>query len=355
MGTQAAPHPAPAFDQESGDLESGNLKFGGRPSGSAARAGDRITYELACRFSYLQLFPRRFDAVCLRPDPFDAADFAGYWPDRPLLRPDEAIVLRGAPRAGPVPTLSRQGTVLRYVTARRMRYLVDMSGDMERYLQGFSRKSRGTLKRKVNRFTRECGGRPDFRVYRSIEELRAFHRLALPLSRRTYQHRLLDAGLPEDQGFIDRLGRDGEHERAYGYLLFRDGRPISYLYTPIDGRTAYYALLGYAADQAELSPGVVLQYLAFEDLFADPTIERFDFTIGEGQHKRVFANRSVDSFDAVFLQATPRNLAFVASHRTLESTAHLLGRLTARLGLRQTLRKALRRLAARGGEPEPAD
>ncbi|MGZ8346377.1 MAG: GNAT family N-acetyltransferase, partial [Allosphingosinicella sp.] len=98
-------------------------------------------------------------------------------------------------------------------------------------------------------------------------------------------------------------------EQLRGWLLFVEGRPVSYLYAPAEGETLVYAHLGYEPEFAEYSPGTVLQMEAMRQLMAERRFRLFDFTEGEGQHKRQFATDGVDCVDLMLLRPTLANLA----------------------------------------------
>jgi CelD/BcsL family acetyltransferase involved in cellulose biosynthesis len=135
-----------------------------------------------------------------------------------------------------------------------------------------------------------------------------FHALARGLSARTYQERLLGAGLPEGSEALAEMRALAQADRARAWLLFVDERPIAYLWAPAEGLTLIYAYLGYDPDFAEYSPGTVLQLEAMRELMAERKFRLFDFTEGEGQHKRLFATGGVDCVDLLLMRPTLANL-----------------------------------------------
>ena len=127
------------------------------------------------------------------------------------------------------------------------------------------------------------------------------------------------------------------------YLLFLNEKPISYLYSPLDGATAVYRYLGYDPEYAELSPGFVLQWLALECLFKDHQVGYFDFTQGEGEQKRFFATDSRQCADIYFLERSAKRWALVLAHRATDLLSTALGNGLDRLGLKARLKRLLRR------------
>ena len=57
----------------------------------------------------------------------------------------------------------------------------------------------------------------------------------------------------------------------------------------------------------DLSPGSVLMLEAMRDLMSGDRFERFDFTEGEGQHKRAFATGAVPCIDLLLLRPSLTN------------------------------------------------
>lgn len=179
----------------------------------------------------------------------------------------------------------------------------------ETWLAGLSAKSRSTLKRKARKLADASGGALDLRCYRSQDEIAEFHRIARGLSERTYQERLLGAGLPDGAGAIAEMQSLARNGAVRGWLLFLAGRPIAYLYAPAEGETLIYAHLGYDPDFAELSPGTVLQLEAMRQLMEEKAFRLFDFTEGQSEHKRRFETGGIDCVDLLLLRPTPGNLA----------------------------------------------
>jgi CelD/BcsL family acetyltransferase involved in cellulose biosynthesis len=194
-----------------------------------------------------------------------------------------------------------------FVRQRYTRYHADLTLGFDAYLARFSARSRATLLRKLRRFAARSGGTVDIRAYRTAEEYEAFFARARVVSRKSYQERLLDAGLPvrDKEDMLARAARDG----LRAFLLFLDGEPVSYLQLAAEGDTLIYAYLGFDPALAHLSPGTVLQLEAVRLLMEEGRFRRLDFTEGEGQHKRLFATGGVRCIDLLLLRPSLANLA----------------------------------------------
>jgi CelD/BcsL family acetyltransferase involved in cellulose biosynthesis len=225
-----------------------------------------------------------------------------------------------------------------FVRQSYSRHFADLRQDFETYLAGFSAKSRSSLKRKRRKLEERCGGALDVRLYKSPGEMEEFYHHARAVSALTYQERLLDAGLPE--GALEEVGSLAQRDLVRGWLLFVEGRAVSYLYAPARGECLLYAHLGYDPAFADLSPGTVLQLEAMRMLMQERRFRWFDFTEGDGQHKRQFATGSIDSVDLLMLRPTPSNIAAARALNGFDRGVALAKRLAGRLDLQRIARAA---------------
>ncbi len=222
------------------------------------------------------------------------------------------------------------------------RHYIAMDGGFEDYMARFSGKTRSTLRRKAKKFAAADGGTLDVHAYSSAEEVARFLDLALPLSAKTYQARLLDAGLPDGEAaraaMLDRA--DAGEMRCF--LLFLAGEPVAYLALPVRGQTLVYAHLGYDPAHASLSPGTVLKMEALRMLFAEERFRFFDFTEGEGAHKALFGTHSIACCSFVLLRPTLANRLLLGARGAFDGSVARVKSLSQNSGSLATARKLLR-------------
>jgi CelD/BcsL family acetyltransferase involved in cellulose biosynthesis len=247
------------------------------------------------------------------------------------------------PASEPLPTLRVAGSRLIYVPRQYQLYAVDLTMGFDAYQAKFSSKSRSTLRRKIRKFAERTGGTVDWRQYTTPTELEEFYRLARDVSARTYQERKLDAGLPGGDAFRADMHVRGAEGRARGYLLFLDGEAVSYIYCPIDDGVLSYAHVGYDPKIADLSPGTVLQWHVLEALFAEKRHRVFDFTQGEGDHKRFFSTEARQCANVVVLPFSLRGWAVVLAQFLCDRVSTVAGDALDRIGLKRAIRRVLRR------------
>lgn len=232
-----------------------------------------------------------------------------------------------------------------FITFARQRYtrhFIDLTTGFDAYLATLSANTRSGIKRKAKKLAQVSGGALDIRRYRNPAEIEAFHMIARGISAKTYQEKLLGGGLPDDPGFIGAMVRAAAADAVRAWLLYIGDRPVAYLYCSMAGGTVRYDHVGHDPDVAELSPGSVLQIEAMRDLFAEGCHRRFDFTEGEGQHKRQFATGGVACVDVLLLRSTIANRATVLALAGFDGAMALGKRLVERFGL-QALARRIRR------------
>jgi CelD/BcsL family acetyltransferase involved in cellulose biosynthesis len=211
------------------------------------------------------------------------------------------------------------------------RHYARLDQGFDAWFAGLSANSRSTLKRKRRKLKEASGGALDVRQYSRPGEIAEFFTHSRHVSEETYQERLLDAGLPA--GALPEMRALAERGEMRGWLLFLGERPIAYLYAPAQRRTLLYAHLGYRAEFGHLSPGSVLQLEAMRMLMEERAFSYFDFTEGDGQHKRQFATASLPSGDVLLIRDTIGNRAALRSLDAFDSSVALAKRAAHRLGL----------------------
>lgn len=268
----------------------------------------------------------------------------------PLAAGAVGYMIRALPIVEPLPVLTRIDGWIRYVTLKYAHCYIDLSIGVDAYRAKFSGKTRQTIMRKLRKFEVHCGGRIDWRTYRTPDEMLAFHRMARQVSARTYQEQLLDAGIPADPKFVERMCELAARDEARGWLLFDRDRPISYLYCPAEEDSLVYAYLGYDPDYMKLSVGTVLQWLAVEQLYQEKRYAFFDFTEGQSDHKRLFATHELQCANVLFLQLSASRLLIVRFHAAADRIVATLRSRAERWGIKARLRR-LMRFGLRGTRP----
>lgn len=265
-------------------------------------------------------------------------------PDSVRTRADGLLCRRLPPGELPV-GISRQGPWIAYVRGVSKCYCVRIEGTFEEYLARFSSKRRHNLKRSVRVFQEKLGG-SRFTVAKSPEEMVDFHRTALEISRRTYQAKLLNAGLPEGADYLRHTQDLASRGMARGYLLWSDQRAVAFAWCEGEGCRLHYSIIGYLPDYAAMSPGTVLLYLILEDLFREKVFRILDFGVGESWYKASFATGVEEFVDAALLVPTMRNVLLARLHRASEIANAAAGFILEKVGVKQWIKRLMRKFAS---------
>ena len=251
-------------------------------------------------------------------------------------------MIRALPVTGELPVLSATEGFLRYVPLQYGHCYIDLRASFDDYQSKFSSKTRATINRKIRKYSERCGGQIDWKTYMAPAEMRDFFRHAREVSKKTYQEKLLDAGIPDSEDFVREMERLAAEGRVRAYVLFDGDRPVSYLYCPVHDGTLIYTYLGYDPEYMKLSVGTVLQWFAVRQMFEESSFRYFDFTEGQSDHKRLFATHEMRCVNVIFVRRTLRNVLLVRGHRWMGQLSKWLGDSLRRLGLKDWIKRRLR-------------
>jgi hypothetical protein len=304
-----------------------------------------VRFGLTFRFGFITLATARFTGL------MPSAYFTQL-PSHPYLTPlprnvrNKVFVLRSHPVDAPLPRFQFRDGLLWYVPGNYKRMYANLTGSFEDYLKGIPPKRRKALQRTVRNLFAEFPGRVTFRCYRSPEELLEFHPRARTVSVKTYQERLLKSGLPDTTEFKAEMRDLACRDSVRAFLLFVDEKPIAYLCCPAEGLVLLYGHLGYDTIYSKYSPGSVLQYLAFEELFRENRFGIFDFEEGEGQHKRLFSTHEIECADLYVFPCRLTTIALVLLHAALGLFSRTALFLAARVGIKRKIKAAVKKWMA---------
>ena len=299
-----------------------------------------LKYQLSDWTLFAVTLPMHMESVRLANRLSPVAELAP--PAGPLADRSQGFLIRALPVAEVLSPIAVAGEYLRYVQLQYRHCIIDFQSSFEDYQKKFSSKTRSTINRKVRKYAEHSGGTPSWKTYRTVEELREFLPLAREVAKKTYQEKLLDAGIPESEWFVREMESLAAQDHVRAYILFDRERPVSYLYCPVEDGTLIYAYLGYDPDYMKLSVGTVLQWLAVEQMFGEGCFRYFDFTEGESDHKRLFATHEMLCANVLFLKNTLRNRILAHSHWQTGRFSGWIGATLDKFGIKAKVKKFLR-------------
>ncbi len=263
-------------------------------------------------------------------------------PSDALIEKSQGFAIRALPVAEEQPTLGTNGNYIFYTQLQYRHCFIDLGLSFKEYQDKFSSKTRATINRKLRKFAEHCQGPIPLAVYKKPDEMKVFFDLARAVSKKTYQEKLLDAGVPDSEEFLREMEMLAALNRVRGYVLFDGDRPISYLYCPIENGVLIYTYLGYDPDYFKLSVGTVLQWLALKQLFEESCFKVFDFTEGQSEHKRLFATHEIQCANVIFLKKSVRNLSLICSHLVMGKLSRWIGSTLDELGFKARIKHFIR-------------
>lgn len=265
-----------------------------------------------------------------------------WLPSFGLDKNEQGYLLRSIPLAQKQPRLTFKEDYIYYIPAQFERCYIDFKLTFEEYKNSFSSKTRSTIKRKIKKFDAFCNQNMQFKTYRSQQELQDFYRLARALSRKTYQEKLLDAGLPESGEFQREIEQMAQQDQVRAYLLFNNNAPVAYMYCPVYDGVLLYQYLGYDPQYQKWSVGTILHWFVFEDLFREGQFRYFDFTEGNSEHKRLYSTDSLLCGNIFILKDSLKMRFWVRAHMLMEDFSRNLGNLLENWGLKAKIKQLIR-------------
>jgi hypothetical protein len=252
------------------------------------------------------------------------------------------FLIRRLPIAQELPTLGWFSGFFCYVPTQDPRYYIDLRQSFEQYQLKSSAKTRATIRRKIRKFAEFSGGSIQWKVYITPDDALHFSDLVCNLSRKTYQHRRLDAGFPQSVDFLNNMCNLANENRFRGYILFHVDRPVAYLYCPINAGVLEYQYLGYDPAFRQWSVGTILFWHALGNIHGEGCFKMFDFAGGQTDQIRQFATHSTKSANVYILRKTIRNIFLVQAHHGISMFSSKSGHVLKKLGLKGDARKLIR-------------
>jgi CelD/BcsL family acetyltransferase involved in cellulose biosynthesis len=257
--------------------------------------------------------------------------------------PGETLLISSLPIKTPPPRLVSRHGVLRYTPRIYHRYMADLTRSTDGIFEHMSSKSRYNIRRTVKKFGEAHGSPIDMREYRSPEQVSEYLENAWRVSTTTYQERLLDSGLPRDDGFVQRTRNFAERGHWRGYLLFAQEQAIAFVYCYMHEGIMRYAYIGFDPAHSKLSPGIVLQVLMLERMCAERCSPWLDYTQGNGLHKELFSTHDWLCADVWLMHPTLYNRGLLGVHTVIDQVGTSIGSLLNRWGIKSWVRRRMRR------------
>jgi hypothetical protein len=244
-----------------------------------------------------------------------------------------------------MPTISFRNGFICYLENRSRHFFLKIEENFEEYQRKYiSPNSLATIRYEVRRYDKNFNAGNNIKEYQTMEEFKVFLSLARKISRKTWQERVLHAGLlTEKKEREDWLSLAGQG-LARGYLLFAGDKPIAYAVCVIENEDVIvYRKIGFNPAYRKWSPGTVLFFKMLEQIFKENRFSLLDFMGGDAEHKRKFANDSILCANIYCFRRSISNLFLIFVHRGLNIVSFGLKWVMEKIGIRSRIKKMIRK------------
>jgi hypothetical protein len=272
---------------------------------------------------------------------------AGY------IKPDGAIFLQGLVSGEPLwrflsdPVLKKHFLVLPHGPAYSRR-LILLEDSLETYLKSIEAKHRNALRRTRRKFEEAYRGRFSYEVYTSPEDIRSLIEAIEPVSKRTYQSRLLGLGINKRGYIVNQLVEGARRGYARCYLLKVDSSPVSWRLGYVYGATYYSHHIGYDPNWRHWNPGILMHMAAIEDLLSHCRhVRTLDLLYGDSLLKRRLSNQSREERHFYLFPRYTRGILSYQSLRVVNGISDGVGGLLRAINRSEQVKQWLRHRAER--------
>ena len=271
------------------------------------------------------------------------------------LTPKNVVFLGGVPKESalqeliddPASALRRKFHVVPF-GAEYLRCRVRWTGDYEAYLSSLSTKDRSKLRRALRRFGEAEHLTGEVRRFQQASDIEAFLAAAVPVSEKTYQHRLLGLGLTKDGASADEIREAAARGWFLGHILRVNGEPAAFHYGFVFSKCFFMIAAGYDPAYMQNEVGTVLFLEVLKDIEkVGDDIELMDNLYGGGIYKERSSNLKTPERHYYLIPKTFRGAILAKSMIATDRSSRALGDLLEKYGLKDRIKKLIRRTAAR--------
>lgn len=246
-------------------------------------------------------------------------------------------------QTAPLKKITKLENYIIYVRAKLKNYAINLESfnSFKQYLAKFSAKSRSTLKRKVKK---AVNAGVIMRTFSTPDDVDIFLRDARLIGNKTYQKKLFDAAIPETIQFDESVMKLAQQGHLLAAILYKENEPIAYLFCPQKDQSYMYTYLGYLPKYQHYSPGTVLQYLLLEHIFSLANKAKyFDFTEGDGEHKKLFSSESFNCCNCLVINNNSSDYFWLKLQCHFDAFSAIIGKILSKLKVKQTVKRLIRR------------
>ena len=200
------------------------------------------------------------------------------------------------------------GSLIYKLSHEREFFVLRTAETFEAYLETqFRKKKRYNLKRQVRLLQEAADNKLEIQCITDPEKVPGFNRLVKEITSKSWKAKKLGNYIPDYVQDDEYLKDVASRQLLRAYLLYLDGKAITYVLGYQFQDVYHYSDIGFDEDYAKYSPGSVLLFLLIEDLIKHTGLKFVNFGIGDSEYKRQFANESVPDNSLILLRNSLRN------------------------------------------------
>ncbi len=221
----------------------------------------------------------------------------------------------------------------------------DIPSDFDAYLAQLGSRTRADLRANRKRFIARVAQRYESRCFTTPTDVPRFVSDAVDVSRKTYQYRLLGAGLRAAEALESCYGETAALGWFRSYVLYADGKPVAFQVGHVYRKTFHAQEIGYDPDWASSHVGIFLHTEIVADLAASGgAVAAFDFGNGDNLHKQRLSTTSRLEGYFYLIPDDARGTLIARSMQAGNNVSSAIGGVLERLGVRKQTKAVLRRL-----------
>ena len=225
------------------------------------------------------------------------------------------------------------------------RYII-LPKDSETYICSLGKTNRKRMKQAQRRLKMNNELSSSTFIYTDPEKVPELLELLEKVSRKTYQHNLLNLGVKNDIETQRTLTLAAENGWLRSYVLICNDEPIAFKHGYLYKDIFFSVSVGYDPKWSNWSAGKIIHMDAIHDLI-QIGVKKFDFMYGDSEYKKSLSNSSrIEQNFYIIPRHTPISQIAYAL-RLLNATANLMGDLLERYKLKSRIRRFLRNRATK--------
>ena len=191
-----------------------------------------------------------------------------------------------------------------YLPKTEIHWFTAMPADMEDFYKSLSPKHRSNLRRYIRNLEKSYPGQLKIVTYTKDHEVEEAIAAASEISATTYQH-AFGHGIVNCHSTRELLKQAAKKGWLRLHILYINEKPAAFHTIFKYGRICFGYVMGFDPKWKRFCIGTILFLKIMEKLCADPTVQYFDFGIGDAEYKQHYGNGQWPEASALIVAPRP--------------------------------------------------